>query len=212
MECGVHGADTIYHGRAHEGLNRLAPFEVWDAEMAKKGLDYVPPMPGNFQTFALDFFPSVLRTVQSKGVEFSRSFYSSAILSRFVGSRLSFKYNPLNLSKIWLRQDGRYHEIPYSDLTKTPVSYSEYWAFSRPRARRPGTLVDKELHQVRLENHELVENSKATTKRLRQNVAKKATAAETMSFLSYGGEELLLQGNTKEPSSDQTRKKLKWED
>lgn len=203
---------AIYHGRAHEGLNRLAPFEVWDAEMAKKGLDYVPPMPGNFQTFALDFFPSVLRTVQSKGVEFSRSFYSSAILSRFVGSRLSFKYNPLNLSKIWLRQDGRYHEIPYSDLTKTPVSYSEYWAFSRPRARRPGTLVDKELHQVRLENHELVENSKATTKRLRQNVAKKATAAETMSFLSYGGEELLLQGNTKEPSSDQTRKKLKWED
>ena len=203
---------AIYHGRAHEGLNRLAPFEVWDAEMAKKGLDYVPPMPGNFQTFALDFFPSVLRTVQSKGVEFSWSFYSSAILSRFVGSRLSFKYNPLNLSKIWLRQDGRYHEIPYSDLTKTPVSYSEYWAFSRPRARRPGTLVDKELHQVRLENHELVENSKATTKRLRQNVAKKATAAETMSFLSYGGEELLLQGNTKEPSSDQTRKKLKWED
>lgn len=72
--------------------------------------------------------------------------------------------------------------------------------------------MDKELHQVRLENHELVENSKATTKRLRQNVAKKATAAETMSFLSYGGEELLLQGNTKEPSSDQTRKKLKWED
>jgi putative transposase len=110
-----------------------------------------------------------------------------------------------------LRQDGRYHEIPYSDLTKTPVSYSEYWAFSRPRDRRPGTLVDEALHQVRLENYELVENSKATTKRLRQNVAKKVAAAETMSFLSYGGEGHLLQGKTKELSADQTRKKLKWE-
>ncbi|MHA6130610.1 transposase [Pseudomonas fluorescens group sp. PF-1] len=201
---------AIYHGRAHEGLNRLAPFEVWDAEMAKKGPDYVQPMPGNFKTFALDFFPSVIRTIQPKGVEFSRSFYSSAILRRFVGQRLSFKYNPLNLSKIWLRQDGRYHEIPYSDLTKTPISYSEYWAFARPRERRPGTLVDEELHQIRLENYELVESSKAATKRLRQNVAKKVTAAETMSFLSYGGDGNLLQGTTKEPSADQTRKKLTW--
>ncbi|MFJ5282747.1 Mu transposase C-terminal domain-containing protein [Pseudomonas sp. NPDC088429] len=201
---------AIYHGRAHEGLNRLAPFEVWDAEMAKKGPNYVQPMPGNYKTFALDFFPSVIRTIQPKGVEFSRSFYSSAILRRFVGQRLSFKYNPLNLSKIWLRQDGRYHEVPYSDLTKTPISYSEYWAFARPRERRPGTLVDEELHQIRLENYELVESSKAATKRLRQNVAKKVTAAETMSFLSYGGEGNLLQGTTKEPSTDQTRKKLKW--
>lgn len=203
---------AIYHGRAHEGLNRLAPFEVWDSEMAKKGQNYVQPMPGNFKTLALDFFPSVIRTVQPKGVEFSRSYYSSAILKRLVGQRLSFKYNPLNMTKIWLRQDGRYHEIPYSDLTKTPISYSEYWAFARPRERRPGMLVDEELHQVRLENYELVESSKAATKRLRQNIAKKVTAAETMSFLSYGGEGTLLQGTTKEPVADQTRKKLKWGD
>lgn len=202
---------AIYHGRAHEGLNRLAPFEVWDAEMAKKGPDYVQPMAGNYKTFALDFFPSVIRTVQPKGVEFSRSFYASAILRRFVGQRLSFKYNPLNMSKIWLRQDGRYHEIPYSDLTKTPVSYSEYWAFARPRDRRPGMLVDEELHQVRLDNYELVESCKSATKRLRQDIAKKSTAAETMSLLSYGGEGNLLQGPTKEPSADQTRKTLKWE-
>lgn len=202
---------AIYHGRAHDGLNRLAPFEVWDAEMGKNGKDYIQPMPGNFRTFALDFFPSVIRTVQPKGVEFSRSFYSSAILRRLVGQRLSFKYNPLNLSKIWLRQDGRYHEVPYSDLTKAPISYSEYWAFARPRDRRPGMLVDEELHQVRLENYELVESSKAETKRLRQNVAKKVTAAETMSFLTYGGEGSSLQLSTKEPSADQTRKKLNWE-
>jgi len=203
---------AIYHGRAHEGLNRLAPFEVWDAEMAKKGQNYIQPMPGNFKTFALDFYPSVIRTVQPKGVEFSRTYYSSAILRRLVGQRLSFKYNPLNMSKIWLRQDGRYHEIPYSDLTKTAISYSEYWAFARPRDRRPGMLVDEELHQVRLENYELVESSKAATKRLRQNIAKKVTAAETMSFLSYGGEGSSLQETTKEPSADQTRKKLKWGD
>ncbi|VVN82595.1 hypothetical protein PS708_01225 [Pseudomonas fluorescens] len=205
------GEVAIYHGRSHEGLNRLAPFEVWDAEMAKKGKDYIQPMPGNFRTFALDFFPSVIRTVQPKGVEFSRSFYSSAILRRLVGQRLSFKYNPLNLSKIWLRQDGRYHEVPYSDLTKAPISYSEYWAFARPRDRRPGMLVDENLHQVRLDNYELVESSKAETKRLRQNVAKKVTAAETMSFLTYGGEGSSLQLSTKEPSTDQTRKKLNWE-
>ncbi|UZJ58072.1 DDE-type integrase/transposase/recombinase [Pseudomonas sp. KU26590] len=206
------GEVAIYHGRSHEGLNRLAPFEVWDAEMAKKGPNYVPPMSGNFKTFALDFFPSVIRTVQPKGVEFSRAFYSSAILNRLVGRRLSFKYSPLNFSKIWLRQEGRYHEIPYSDLTRAPISYSEYWAFARPRKRRPGALVDEDLHQVRLDNYELVESSKAETKRLRQNMAKKVTAAETMSFLSYGGEGHLLQGDTKEPSPDQTRKKLKWVD
>jgi putative transposase len=205
------GEVALYHGRAHEGLNRLAPFEVWDAEMAKKGTDYVPPLPGNYQVFARDFFPSRSRTVQPKGVEFNRAFYSSEVLRRFVGQRLSFKYNPLNLSRIWLRVDGHYHVIPYSDLTKPPISYSEYWAFVRPRDRRPGTLVDEELHKVRLENYELVESSKAETKRLRQNVAKKVAAAETMAFLSYDGEGQST-NKTKELTVDQTRKKLKWGD
>lgn len=206
------GEVAVYHGRSHEGLNRLAPFEVWDAEMAKKGPGYVPPMAGNFRTFAFDFFPSIIRTVQPKGVEFSRAFYSSDILRRLVGKRLSFKYNPLNLSKIWLRHEGRYHEIPYSDLTKTPFSLSEYWALGRRRDRRPGTLVDESLHEVRLRNYELIDVSVSETKRIRQEVAKKSTTAETMSVLSYGAEQHLLSGPCKEPSADQTRKKLSWAD
>ncbi|WP_095064582.1 Mu transposase C-terminal domain-containing protein [Pseudomonas sp. Irchel s3f19] len=206
------GEVAIYHGRSHEGIDRLAPFEVWDAEMAKKGPDYVQPMPGNFRTFALDFFPSVKRTVQPKGVEFNRTFYSSSILRRHVGQQLTFKYNPLNLSKIWFRQDGRYHEITHSDLTRTPISYSEYWAFVRKRDRRPGTLVDPDLHQVRLDNYELIDEAKRITKRMRQNIAKKVTTAETMALITYGSTGDYIEGETKALNTDQARKKLNWED
>lgn len=199
---------AIYHGRAHEGLNRKAPYEVWDIEMAKKGPGYVPELPGDFKTFALDFFPMIPRTVQPKGVEFNCAYYSSTVLYSLVGKRLMFKYNPLNLCKIWLRLDGRYYEIPYSDITKSAISFSEHWAFFRRRKRRAGALVDPDLHQLRLQSGEDVEQAVKDTKRLRQNIEKKATLAESLSFLSY---DMQPTSETKPLSADQTRKKMGWE-
>ncbi|PHX40532.1 transposase, partial [Pseudomonas sp. NZIPFR-PS5] len=197
---------AIYHGRAHDGLGRLAPYEVWDAEMAKKGADFVPPMSGDFKTFALDFFPSVQRTVQTLGVEFCRGFYSSDVLYGLVGQRLTFKYNPLNISKIWLRIDTRYYELPCTNINAPVLSYSEYWAFHRRRKRRPGQLVDHELHQVRLDSYADIDNAVSDTKTARKQVAVKNSLAETMDVISFS----LSETGVKPLAPDQTRKKLKW--
>nr|WP_232248822.1 Mu transposase C-terminal domain-containing protein [Pseudomonas putida] len=198
---------AIYHGRAHEGLERRAPSEVWDEEMAKLGPQYVQPIPGDFRTFALDFFPSFQRTVQTKGVEFKGSFYVSSVIRRLVGQRLTFKYNPLNLGKIWLRLEGKYYEIPYSDITKQPISLSEYWASTRTGKRRRGALVDPMLHELRLQAHNDVDNAVKEAKRIRQNNAKRAQAAETMAFLDNKS---LDDSELKPLAADQTRKKLDW--
>lgn len=198
----------IYHGRAHEGLNRLAPSEVWDIEMAKKGSDYVQPMLGDIKTFALDFFPQVKRTVQTKGVEFLGEFYASLALSGVVGQRLVFKYNPLNLKVIWWRRDGRYIELTNSDITKVAISYSEHWAFNRQKSRRAGDLVDDSLHQVRLDSYELIDEAAKRTKRQRQQALQRSTAIETMGSLTYESQPVV---HEKPLSPDQTRKKLGWE-
>ncbi|MHC2148919.1 transposase [Pseudomonas sp. 210_17 TE3656] len=198
---------AIYHGRAHEGLARKTPSEVWDEEIGKLGASYVPPMPGDFRTFALDFFPSIQRTVQTKGVEFKGDFYVSSVVRRRVGQRLIFKYNPLNLGKIWLRLDGKYYEVPYSDVTKESISLSEYWARIGSGRRRRGELADPSLHLLRLQTHEYVDGAVKETKRIRQNAAKRDQAAESMKLLNDSSPD---DADFKPLSADQTRKKLDW--
>ncbi|MEN5301054.1 Mu transposase C-terminal domain-containing protein [Pseudomonas sp. TWI628] len=198
---------AIYHGRAHEGLGRRSPSEVWDEEVAKLGPQYIQPIPGDFRTFALDFFPSFTRTVQTKGVEFKGDFYVSSVIRRLVGQRLTFKYNPLNLGKIWLRSEGRYYEIPYSDITKQPISLSEYWASSRSGKRRRGELIDPTLHELRLQAHDDVDNAVTEAKRVRQNIAKKSHGAGIMALLENKS---LDDSGFKPLAADQTRKKLDW--
>lgn len=198
---------AIYHGRAHEGLARKTPSEVWDEEMAKRGPNYVPPVPGDFRTFLLDFFPSISRVVQTKGVEFYGEFYVSSVVRRLVGQRLTFKYNPLNLGKIWLRQDGKYYEIPYADVTKDPISISEYMARARSNRRRRGELVDPQLHKLRLQSDEYVESAVKETKRIRQKHAKKAQINEAMTLIEDNSPN---DTELKPLAADQTRKKLAW--
>ncbi|KAF0252198.1 Mu transposase C-terminal domain-containing protein [Pseudomonas putida] len=198
---------AIYHGRAHEGLGRKTPSEVWDEEMAKLGQNYVPPVPGDFRTFLLDFFPSISRTVQTKGVEFNGEFYVSLVIRKLVGQRLVFKYNPLNLGKIWLRLDGKYYDIPYADVTKEPISMSEYVARTKSGRRRRGELASPELHKLRLESLDDVESARKETKRIRQSNAKKSQISESMQSIE---KDLPADTDLKPLASDQTRKKLDW--
>lgn len=196
---------AIYHGRAHEGLGRKAPCEVWDEELKKLGAHYVPPIPGDFRTFTLDFFPTAYRTVQVKGIEFKGAFYTSTVLTGLVGKRIAFKYNPLNLSKLWLRIEGRFYEIPYSDITRSPISLSTHWA--RRNYRRAGALVDRSLHVLRLKAHDDVASAVKQTKKLRQESAKKHEAAELMNTVLA---DTTVIADYKPLSSNQTRKKLDW--
>lgn len=198
---------AIYHGRAHEGLGRKTPSEVWDEEMAKLGHDYVPPIPGDFRTFTLDFFPSASRTVGPKGVRLKGAFYASPVLRRLVGKRLSFKYNPLNLGKLWVQLDSLYYEIPYSDISRQPISLSEHWAGGRCKGRRAGELNDPALHALRLKSFDDVEQAVKETKRIRQQTAKQQGSAEVMTLLTN---EIAIEADFKPLSVDQVRKKLNW--
>lgn len=199
---------AIYHGRAHEGLGRKAPSEVWDEEMAKFGPGFVPPIPGDFRTFTMDFFPSIQRTVQAKGVEFNGEFYASSVIRRLVGQRLTFKYNPMNLGKIWLRLDGRFYDVPYSNITLTPISLSEYFAGVRSGRRRAGELIDTSLHTLRLKVYEDIDSAVKETKKIRKEAAKKNQVELAMTAIQASS---LDDADVKPLAADQTRKKLDWE-
>ncbi|POF96579.1 Mu transposase C-terminal domain-containing protein [Pseudomonas putida] len=198
---------TIYHGRAHEGLGRKTPSEVWDEEAAKLGPNFVPPVPGDFRTFLLDFFPSISRTVQTKGVEFCGEFYVSAVVRRLVGQRLTFKYNPLNLGKIWLRLNGKYYDVSYADITKEAISMSEYVTRVRSAKRRRGELISTDLHKLRLQSVSDTDSAAKDTKRLRQNNAKKAQIYESLKSIEN---QVADESDVKPLAADQTRKKLDW--
>jgi putative transposase len=153
---------AIYHGTTHEGLDDQTPEEAWIEGMRDAdGTVKLPDLVTDPKTFMLDFLPDETRTVTPKGTEFRRSFYWSPELATLVGQRVTVKYNPISVQKIWIKVAGRYVEVPFANPSQRDRSLNEDVIRNMKGRRRPGSVEDPVLHQFRLENHELAKEAKA---------------------------------------------------
>jgi putative transposase len=180
----------VYHQRPHEGNNKIPPIVQWERGLLGGG-DYglgrgIPARYHDEQRLRLDFLPYVERTVQEYGITFEGIFYWSDSLRRFIHAKavksiknkklFICRYDPRNLSKIWFfdPDNEQYIDIPYRDLTRSPISLWELRA-AKKIIRDDSTsstneeLIFRTIDQMR----EIVDSESKKTKSARKNQQKR---------------------------------------
>lgn len=102
---------NIYHNKIHSELNK-PPRAVWHEYFATHQR---PAVLMDSTKFSIDFLPQTTRTVTTKGVEICYSHYCSESLQGVIGRRVMIKFNPIDLSKVWVRHEGKYLQLSCVD-------------------------------------------------------------------------------------------------
>jgi putative transposase len=124
-----------YHQRIHATLLR-PPLAVWRERQGEVDFD----LPPDRMAFWTSFLPGDRRRLLKDGIHLEKIRYWSDALSRDVGrgAELEIKYDPRDLSRIFVRQsDGRFVEARYRNLAYPPVSWWE-WKHAKKRLRDQG--------------------------------------------------------------------------
>jgi len=124
-----------YHQRIYSTLLR-PPLAVWRERQGEVNFD----LPPDRMAFWTSFLPAERRRLLKDGSHLEKIRYWSDALSREVGrgGELEIKYDPRDLSRIFVRQpDGHFVEARYRNLSYPPVSWWE-WKHAKKRLREQG--------------------------------------------------------------------------
>lgn len=205
---------SLYHDQEHRSLQGQTPFEVWIEDMTTpSGLDIMPPTPADPRTFALDFFPSDSRVVSPKGILFLGIYYVDQILKDMVRETVYFKYDPRDLSRIFLKVDGYYHEVVQSDLMAPSMSENQYLLRDPSKHKKSGSVRSDRGHRLREKNNAQDAETAKETKRVRKK--RNADAKHQLKTQAVIGAPAVPQPSppaVKEIDPGRKRRKLRWEE
>ena len=132
-----------YHVRAHRALD-TTPIAVWAAGVDEAALR----MPADPKQFLVDFLPSEQRVLQRDGLHLFHIRYWSDELRWLMGNesrKFTLKYDPRDLSRIFvLTEDGIIEARP-ADLTRPAITLWEHRAARRALREAGRRSVDEEL-------------------------------------------------------------------
>jgi putative transposase len=176
----------VYHETEHKGNQGESPAYAW-RKAHLEGTDGVPPLgvppPMSVEQrerLRLDFLPCFEATVQQYGVRYWSIDWYSHRIQRFIrekgsdGKARKFicRYDPRNLSKIWLYDDRtrEYIELPFRVTSRLPISLWEVKLAKRDLRKdgRPPTneaLIFEAIDYMR----ELVKEESQKTKSARRH-------------------------------------------
>ena len=162
-----------YHARAHRALD-ASPLAAWAAraEQAK------PRMPADLRRFLVDFLPSEQRVLQRDGLHLFHIRYWSDELRWLMGRasrKFTLKYDPRDLSRIFvLTADGTIEAQP-ADLTRPAITLWEHRAARRALREAGRRSVDEELIFSTIQaQRDLVDMAERQTKAARRHRARRA--------------------------------------
>ena len=160
----------VYHVSIHSHLG-TSPQEAWNAGIAQRKQPTRHPASDN--EFFLDFLPAVPRLVQKDGIHFHKIRYWANVLSPWAGrlkEPLLVKYDPRNLSRLFVRDPGGQHwTVPYSDLGQPPVALWELLD-ARKRLRKEDLRSQSEqvIFDSILEQRRIIEGAARTSRQRRR--------------------------------------------
>jgi putative transposase len=177
-----------YHHQAHQGNQGVSPIVAYErgllGDSTRPGIG-LPERIADEYKLKLDFMPFELRTVQEYGILLNDIFYYHDSLKRWIHStdpedrksKLKFvcRYDPRDLSKIFFYEpdNEQYIEVPYSDITKPPISIWELRAVKKKIKEDGHSTVNEELIFTGLRRmNEIVEREHKKTKSARIQKAK----------------------------------------
>ena len=165
-----------YHARVHSVLD-TTPLAVWT-----EGTGQVSSrMPADLQQFLVDFLPSEQRVLQRDGLNLFHIRYWSDELRWLMGEgsrKFTLKYDPRDLSRIFVLTEEGIIEARPADLTRPAIALWEHKAARRALREAGRRAVDEELiFSTILTQRELVDGAERQTKATRRSQARRAHLA-----------------------------------
>jgi len=164
-----------YNVRIHSATGR-SPLMAW-----RRGVDgqgFVPRMPSDPERLAFEFLPSVPRAITRQGVVFNRIHYYEPFLEPLFDTgnrRLLVRYDPRDLSRLYVPTAQGVQSIRYRNLARPPMSLWELQAARRRLAAEGAAHVNEDaLFEARRRNVELVGRAKSETRRQRRDAERRA--------------------------------------
>jgi len=171
----------IYHKSVHSSLG-CSPEDAWNQQILTRHSPVRHPQ--DARRFLLDFLPGEQRLVRRDGITLFNRHYWDNVLSPLAGrSGKSFvvKYDPRDLSKVYLRQDsGDYWTIPYRDLGNPSITIWEHRsAVSKLRSDGFKDVDEKLIFKTIAEQRALVAEAKRRARAARLASGNCGSAAES---------------------------------
>ena len=167
-----------YHARIHKALN-LPPAAAWNA---RRG-GVMVRMPSDPRQFLIDFLPFEERTLQRDGLHLFHIRYWSDELRWLMSRdrpRLTVKYDPRDLSCVFVAAGYGYLEARPADRTRPAIALWEHRAAVRALREQGRRAVDEELiFSTILAQRVLIDEATRTTKAMRRDAARRAHLAPT---------------------------------
>ena len=140
----------IYHGTIHRALG-VPPMTAWRDDQTKR----TEPLrlPADQQRFLFDFLPFEMRRVRRDGIKLFHLVYWHGALTTLVANsvhKFPIKYNPLNLSTVYLELPGGEHVIvPIRDKRRPAITKFEHdYAMRALRERGRGAVDEQMLFEM----------------------------------------------------------------
>ena len=162
-----------YHARAHRVLD-TTPIAAWTA-----GVDETTTrMPTDLRQFMVDFLPSEQRVLQRDGLHLFHIRYWSDELRWLMGRenrKFTLKYDPRDLSRIFVVTDEGIIEARPADLTRPAITLWEHRAARKALRETGRRSVDEELiFSTILTQRDLVDRAERQTKAMRRHQARRS--------------------------------------
>lgn len=139
-------------------------------------------LPDQPDQFAWSFLPFERRTLRRDGLHLFNIRYWDSVLPVIVklGESVLVRYDPRNLSKVYVAgSDGRYHPIPYADLTLPPITlWEQRAAMAKLRVDGDNAPAQAKMFEAVLDQRALVDQANAKTKAARRSVQRRNDAVK----------------------------------
>lgn len=165
-----------YHARVHSVLEKT-PSAAWAAQADETKLR----MPVDLRQFLVDFLPSEQRVLQRDGLHLFHIRYWADELRWLMGResrKFTLKYDPRDLSRIFVLTENGIIEARPADLTRPAVTLWEHRAARRALREAGRRSVDEELIFRTIEaQRDLVDSAERQTKAIRRHQARRSHLA-----------------------------------
>jgi putative transposase len=167
-----------YQARIHKAL-AAPPAAVWRARIEEVAVR----MPNDVRRFLIDFLPAEQRVLQRDGLHLHHIRYWSDELRWHMGrgpEKFTVKYDPRDLSVIFVRVGEGYLEARPADRTRPAIALWEHKAALRALRDAGRRSVDEELiYSTILAQRALVDEASRMTKAMRRDAARRPKSSRT---------------------------------
>ena len=165
-----------YHARVHSALE-TTPAAAWAARTNEVRVQ----IPADLRQFLVDFLPSEQRVLQRDGLHLFHIRYWADELRWLMGResrKFTLKYDPRDLSRIFVLTENGIIEARPADLTRPAITLWEHRAARRALREAGRRSVDEELIFRTIEaQRDVVDSAERQTKAIRRHQARRAHLA-----------------------------------